>query len=84
MQVVVKHMPIVKSIVTACLVIDNAHASAETLDKAMRTLLCPSSKPILFLPDFYGIVEGGCMLNDHGLGFVFITADVVTLDLPKR
>lgn len=36
------------------------------------------------IPDFLAVLEGGCRLTDGRLGFVFITGEVVTLDLPQR
>lgn len=38
--------------------------------------------PVLHLPDFLSVFEGACVLNDNRLGFVFVTGDAVTLDLP--
>ena len=38
----------------------------------------------LHIPDFLVMLEGGCMLTDGRLGFVFITGEDVTLDLPQR
>ncbi|WP_236659443.1 hypothetical protein [Corynebacterium amycolatum] len=38
----------------------------------------------LHIPDFLAMLEGGCMLTDGRLGFVFITGEAVTLDLPQH
>ena len=38
--------------------------------------------PVFHLPDFLSVFEGACVLTDHRVGFVFVTGDVVTLDLP--
>ncbi|MBY0791137.1 hypothetical protein Q0N40_01515 [Corynebacterium pseudokroppenstedtii] len=48
----------------------------------MFTLLGPFSGRVAFLPDFLDNGEDGGMPNDHRLGFVFISGDVLTLDLP--
>lgn len=44
----------------------------------------PPTQLALHIPDFLAVLEGGCMLADSRLGFVFITGEAVTLDLPQR
>lgn len=56
-----------------------------TLHAAIDTLLAePPTQLSLHIPDFLALLEGGCMLTDGRLGFVFITGEAVTLDLPQR
>ena len=56
-----------------------------TLRAAIDKLLTvPPTQITLHLPDFLAVLEGGCMLTDGRLGFVFITGEAVTLDLPHR
>ena len=56
-----------------------------TLHTAIDKLLtAPPTQITLHLPDFLAVLEGGCMLTDGRLGFVFITGEAVTLDLPHR
>lgn len=56
-----------------------------TLRAAIDKLLtAPPTQITLHLPDFLAVLEGGCMLTDGRLGFVFITGEAVTLDLPHR
>ncbi len=38
----------------------------------------------LHIPDFFAMLEGSCVLTDGRLGFVFITGEAATLDLPQR
>lgn len=53
-----------------------------TLHTAIDLLLAaPPTQITLPLPDFLAVLEGGCMLTDGRLRFVFITGEVVTLDL---
>ncbi|MCF8702993.1 hypothetical protein L3055_05430 [Corynebacterium sp. MC-02] len=60
----------------------DTNVTAGTLHRAMFTLLGPFSGRVAFLPDFLDNGEDGGMPNDHRLGFVFISGDVLTLDLP--
>ena len=61
------------------------HAAIDTLLAAIDTLLAaPPTQLALHIPDFLAVLEGGCMLTDGRLGFVFITGEAVTLDLPQR
>lgn len=56
-----------------------------TLRAAIDKLLtAPPTQLALHIPDFLAVLEGGCMLTDGRLGFVFITGEAVTLDLPQR
>lgn len=56
-----------------------------TLRTAIDKLLTESPTQLaLHIPDFLAVLEGGCMLTDGRLGFVFITGEAVTLDLPQR
>ena len=56
-----------------------------TLHTAIDKLLTESPTQLaLHIPDFLAMLEGGCMLTDGRLGFVFITGEAVTLDLPQR
>ena len=56
-----------------------------TLHTAIDKLLTESPTQLaLHIPDFRAVLEGGCMLTDGRLGFVFITGEAVTLDLPQR
>ena len=56
-----------------------------TLHTAIDKLLTESPTQLaLHIPDFLAMLEGGCMLSDGRLGFVFITGEAVTLDLPQR
>lgn len=56
-----------------------------TLRTAIDKLLAaPPTQLALHIPDFLAVLEGGCMLPDGRLGFVFRTGDAVTLDLPQR
>ena len=56
-----------------------------TLHTAIDKLLTESPTQLaLHIPDFLAVLEGGCMLTDGRLGFVFITGEAVTLDLPQR
>ena len=56
-----------------------------TLRTAIDKLLTESPTQLaLHIPDFLAVPEGGCMLTDGRLGFVFITGEAVTLDLPQR
>lgn len=55
------------------------------LRAAVDTILTTSpTQPTLHIPDFLAVLEGGCMLTDGRLGFVFLTGEAVTLDLPQR
>ncbi len=49
-----------------------------------KLLTAPPTQLALHIPDFLAVLEGGCMLTDGRLGFVFITGETVTLDLPQR
>ena len=54
-----------------------------TLRAAIDKLLtAPPTQITLPLPHFLAVLEGGCMLTDGRLGFVFITGEAVTLDFP--
>lgn len=56
-----------------------------TLHAAIDTLLAaPPTQLALHIPDFLAVLEGGCMLTDGRLGFVFVTGEAVTLNLPQR
>lgn len=56
-----------------------------TLHAAIDKLLAvPPTQLAFHIPDFLAVLEGGCMLTDGRLGFVFITGEAVTLDLPQR
>lgn len=56
-----------------------------TLHTAINKLLTESATQLaLHIPDFLAVLEGGCMLTDGRLGFLFITGEAVTLDLPQR
>ena len=66
MQVLVKRMPAIKATVTECLMIDDATVTAEALGQATRSLLRPSSDPVLFRPDFLGIVGAGACSTTTG------------------
>ena len=56
-----------------------------TLRAAIEKLLTESPTQLaLHIPDFLAVLEGGCTLTDGRLGFVFITSEAVTLDLPQR
>ncbi|MDU1352866.1 MAG: zinc ribbon domain-containing protein [Actinomyces sp.] len=58
---------------------------SSTLRTAIDKLLTESPTQLaLHIPDFLAVLEGGCMLTDGRLGFVFITGEAVTLDLPQR
>lgn len=58
---------------------------SSTLRNAVDTILtAPTTQLALHIPDFIAVLEGGCMLTDGRLGFVFLTGEVVTLDLPER
>lgn len=61
-----------------------ARRRSSTLRAAIDKLLTESPTQLaLHIPDFLAVLEGGCMLTDGRLGFVFITGEVVTLDLPQ-
>ncbi|MDU7238685.1 hypothetical protein [Actinomyces sp.] len=49
-----------------------------------KLLTAPPTQLALHIPDFLAVLEGGCMLTDGRLGFVFITGEAVTLNLPQR
>lgn len=56
-----------------------------TLRTVVDTILtAPPTQLALHIPDFLAILEWGCMLADGRLGFVFVTGEAVTLDLPQR
>jgi hypothetical protein len=56
-----------------------------TLRTEIDKLLTESPMQLaLHIPDFLAVLEGGCMLTDGRLGFVFITGEAVTLNLPQR
>ena len=56
-----------------------------TLRAAIDKLLtAPPTQLALHIPDFLAVLEGGCMLTDGRLGFVFLTGEAVTLGLPQR
>jgi len=58
---------------------------SSTLRTAIDAILTASAMQLtLHIPDFLAVLEGGCMLTDGRLGFVFITGEAVTLDLPQR
>ena len=62
-----------------------ARRRPSTLHRAIEKLLTESPTQLAFhIPDFLAMLEGGCMLTDGRLGFVFITGEAVTLDLPQR
>ena len=62
-----------------------ARRRPSTLHTAIDKLLTESPTQLaLHIPDFLAMLEGGCMLTDGRLGFVFITGEAVTLDLPQR
>lgn len=72
------------------LTLDNLRAMGaqrrrSTLHTAIDKLLTESPTQLaLHIPDFLAVLEGGCTLTDGRLGFVFITSEAVTLDLPQR
>ena len=52
---------------------------------AIDMLLAATPTQLAFhSPGFLAVLEGGCMLTDGRLGFVFITGEAVTLDLPQH
>lgn len=56
-----------------------------TLRDAIHEILAASPvNLVLHIPDFLDIFEGGCMLTDGRIGFVFLTGEAVTLELPHR
>lgn len=56
-----------------------------TLHTALDKLLTESPTQLaLHIPDFLATLEGGYILTDGRLGFVFITGEVVTLDLSRH
>ncbi|BDY02663.1 MAG: zinc ribbon domain-containing protein [Cutibacterium avidum] len=56
-----------------------------TLHTAIEKLLAvPPTQLALHIPDLLAVLDDGCMLADGRLGFVFITGEAVTLDLPQR
>ena len=60
-------------------------AEIETDPAAIEKLLTESPTQLAFhIPDFLAVLEGGCTLTDGRLGFVFITSEAGTLDLPQR
>ncbi len=62
-----------------------ARRRPSTLHAAIDKLLTESPTQLAFdIPDFLAVLEGGCRLTDGRLGFVFITGEAVTLDLPQR
>ncbi|MEH1560728.1 zinc ribbon domain-containing protein [Cutibacterium avidum] len=62
-----------------------ARRRPSTLHTAIDKLLTESPTQLAFhIADFLAVLEGGCMLTDGRLGFVFITGEAVTLDLPQR
>jgi hypothetical protein len=62
-----------------------ARRRPSTLRTAIDKLLTESPTQLaLHIPDFLAVLEGGCMLTDGRLEFVFITGEAVTLDLPQR
>ena len=62
-----------------------ARRRPSTLHMAIDKLLTESPTQLTFhIPDFLAVLEGGCMLTDGRLGFVFITGEAVTLDFPQR
>ena len=62
-----------------------ARRRPSTLHTTIDKLLTESPTQLaLHIPDFLAMLEGGCMLTDGRLGFVFITGEAVTLDLPQR
>lgn len=61
-----------------------ARRRPSTLHTAIDKLLTESPTQLAFhIPDFLAVLEGGCRLTDGRLGFVFITGEAVTLDLPQ-
>ena len=55
------------------------------LRAAINKLLTePPTQLALHIPDFLAVLEGGCLLTDGRLVFVFITGEAVTLGLPQR
>lgn len=62
-----------------------ARRRPSTLDTAIDKLLTESPTQLaLHIPDFLAMLEGGCILTDGRLGFVFITGEAVTHGLPQR
>lgn len=62
-----------------------ARRRPSTLHTAIDKLLTESPTQLAFhITVVLAILEGGCMLTDGRLGFVFITGEAVTLDLPQR
>ena len=50
---------------------------------AHRPMITQRFRPARHIPDFLAILEGGCMLTDGRIGFVLLTSEAVTLDLPQ-
>ena len=65
----------------AALVAAHAGQPVEEIGAAVHDVML-DAHPVLHLPDFLSVFEGACVLTDHRVGFVFVTGDVVTLDLP--
>jgi len=62
-----------------------ARRRPSTVHAAIDKLLTESPTQLAFdIPDFLAVLEGGCRLTDGRLGFVFVTGEAVTLDLPQR
>lgn len=70
----------VRHTVTA-LVAARAGQPVEEIGAAVHDVML-DAHPALHLPDFLCVFEGACVLTYHRVGFVFVTGDVVTLDLP--
>lgn len=62
-----------------------ARRRPSTLHTALDKLLTESPTQLaLHIPDFLATLEGGYILTDGRLGFVFITSEIVTLDFPQN
>ncbi|MDU5964205.1 MAG: hypothetical protein E6Z01_03735 [Actinomyces sp.] len=58
---------------------------SSTLRTAIDAILTASAMQLaLHIQDFLAVLKDGCMLADSRLGFVFVTGEAVTLDLPQR
>ncbi|MDK8451510.1 zinc ribbon domain-containing protein [Corynebacterium mastitidis] len=85
MQVLAQHSPDAIDLAVTGLRHAGIRNRATTLRKNIESIASkPPANLVLHLPDFLAVLEGGCMLTDGRLGFVFITGEAVTLELPQR
>lgn len=85
MAVLARRISEASSLACDCLHEAGAKRRPSTLRKRVDDILATHpSQLTIHLPDFLSVLEGGCMLTDGRLGFVFITGDAVTLQLPVR